>query len=55
MMGLVSEEPASRKLEEIFGVDPWSEASPGDIDDDGEEGRREREYRENRPPHHEER
>lgn len=50
----MSEEQSGRSLEEIFGVDPWSEPRDDDTDFD-EERLREREYRENRPPHHEER
>jgi hypothetical protein len=51
----VPEEQPSRSLEEIFGVDLWSEQPTEDGTDPTEERRREREYEENRPPHHEER
>jgi len=50
----MAEERADRKLREIFGVDPWSEPDE-DADDRADERLREREYQENRPPHHEDR
>ena len=44
-----------RRLHEVFGADPWSEPGEDDAAQAADERRREREYRENRPPHHEER
>ena len=51
--GAVTEKPARRRIEEIFGAQPWSK--PDTDLDSGEERRRERELLENRPPHHDER
>lgn len=49
------EKPERRRLDEIFGVEPLSEPEPEHDADSGEEHRREREFLENRPPHHDER
>lgn len=54
-MRVVPRKPKHRSLDEIFGVEPWSEPEPEHDANPGEQQRRERELLENRPPHHDQR